>query len=120
MSPGLDPILLGALTALVAVGVIAITVPKARKVALVVLGVIGTLGGIRLVERLIMAGRTRIKAPSKKDERARVRDEDKAVKAAQEKAEEAAPERTTPPEVGELVERANSSIEARANDESTD
>ena len=97
MSLGLDTILLGALTVLVAVGVIAITVPRMRKVALVVLGVIGTLGGIRLVERLVMARRTRVKAPSKKDERARLRDEDKTVKAAQEKAKEAAPERTVPP-----------------------
>lgn len=98
----------------VGAAIVALTVPRVRKVALAVLAVLGGLIGLRALT--FPRGGKALPKPDTKKERARVRDEEKAVNEVREKAEDAAPDHTTPPDIDELVERANRRMESRDDD----
>jgi hypothetical protein len=111
----IDPLLVIGIAALVAVGIVAAAVPKARTWALVALGAIAAFLGLRGLDRLLL-GRRQEPLPPKPDKgqaRLDAKEEAKAVEDAKEEATEAAPVRDTPPDLDALAARVNKRMDER-------
>ena len=108
----MDPFLILGIAALIAAGIVAAAVPKARTGALIALGAIAAFLGLRGVDRFF-AGRRSAPLPPKPDKAKALADakvEEAAVEKAQETATEAAPVRDTPPDLDALAERVNKKL----------
>lgn len=111
----MDPLFVIGIAALVAVGIVAAAVPKARTWALVALGAIAAFLGLRGLDRLLLGRRQEPMPPKPDKEQARLdaKEEAKAVKEAQGEAAEAAPVRETPPDLDALAKRVNERMDER-------
>ena len=108
----MDPLLILGLAALIAAGIVAAAVPKARTWALVSLGAIVAFLGLRGLDRwLLLRGLAQMPPkPDKAKALAGAKAEEAAVEKAQETATDAAPVRDTPPDLDALAERVNKKL----------
>ena len=109
----MDPLLILGLAALIAAGIVAAAVPKARTWALVSLGAIAAFLGVRSLDRwLLLRGLAQMPPkPDKEQARLDAKAEAKAVEDAKEEAADAAPVRDTPPDLDALAERVNDKLD---------